>query len=156
MACRLCDAKPLSKLMRVIIDWTLRNKLQWNFNQNTKLFIDENASKSIVCEMTAILSWGRWIDLIAVLSWQHYLATTYALHSPYTLKTTANFRPRPDVGLTKQICPIHYHFFLKSKISLTETFNEVRFCSSHPWHKSWHWIRFKHIFNVHLWLCASL
>ena len=33
MACRLFGAKPLSKL-------------QWNFNQNTKFFIDENASEN--------------------------------------------------------------------------------------------------------------
>ena len=40
------------------IKWTFRNKIQWNFNQNTKLFIHENASENIVCEMAAILSGG--------------------------------------------------------------------------------------------------
>ena len=44
-----------------IINWTRRNKLQWNFNQNTKVFIHENASENIVCEMAAVLSWGRWV-----------------------------------------------------------------------------------------------
>ena len=46
---------------------TLRNKLQWNFNQNTKFFIPENASENIVCEMVAILfgeveltHWGQY------------------------------------------------------------------------------------------------
>ena len=43
----------------VIINWTLRNKLPWNFNQNTKRFILVNASEYIVCEITAILSRGR-------------------------------------------------------------------------------------------------
>ena len=38
-----------------IVNWALRNKLQWNFKQNTKLFIHENASEHIVCEMVAIL-----------------------------------------------------------------------------------------------------
>ena len=37
------------------------NKFQWNFNQNTKLFIHENASENVVCEMAAILSRGRWV-----------------------------------------------------------------------------------------------
>ena len=41
-----------------IVNWTLRNKLQWNFNQNTKLFIHANASENIICEMVAILSRG--------------------------------------------------------------------------------------------------
>ena len=39
--------------------YTLRNKLQWHFNQNTNLFIHENAFESRVCEMAAILSWGH-------------------------------------------------------------------------------------------------
>ena len=39
---------------QVIADLTPRNKLQWSFNQNTKLFIHENASENIVCEMAAI------------------------------------------------------------------------------------------------------
>ena len=43
----------------VIVDWTLRNKLQWNFNQNTKRFIHENASENIVCEMVAIFVLGE-------------------------------------------------------------------------------------------------
>ena len=40
----------------VIVNWTPRNKLHWNFSQNTKLFIHENASEHIVCETAAILS----------------------------------------------------------------------------------------------------
>ena len=44
-------------------NWTLRNKPQWNFNKNTKLVIHENASESVICEMAAILSRGRWVNL---------------------------------------------------------------------------------------------
>ena len=60
----------LSPILRQAIIWTnsvslsigpLGKKLQWNFNQNTGLFIHENALKTIVCEMAAILSWGRWV-----------------------------------------------------------------------------------------------
>ena len=47
----------------VIVNWTLRNKLQWNLNQNTKLFIHQNASSNIVCEMAAILFRGRWVKV---------------------------------------------------------------------------------------------
>ena len=45
----------------VIFDWNLRNTFQWNFNQNTKCFIHENAYESILCKMAAILSRGRWV-----------------------------------------------------------------------------------------------
>ena len=55
MACRLFGAASLSKL---IVNWILRNKFQWNFNHNKKLFIHENAYKNIFGEMAAILSWG--------------------------------------------------------------------------------------------------
>ena len=64
MVCRLIGTKPLSgqtfRYSQELSHGPLvyRNKLQWNFNQNRKLFIRENASEYIVCEMTAILSRG--------------------------------------------------------------------------------------------------
>ena len=57
----------LSPVLRQAITWTNvdilpeLDKLQWNSNQNTKLFIDENAVENVVCEMAAILSRGRWV-----------------------------------------------------------------------------------------------
>ena len=61
MVSRLFGAKPLN-LCWVIVIWTLSKKLHWNFNQNIKLSIHENASEIIVCGMAAILSRGRWIN----------------------------------------------------------------------------------------------
>ena len=52
----------------IIVNWTLKNKLQWNFNQNIKLFTHEHASDNIVCEMSAILSSGRWVKTRKVKS----------------------------------------------------------------------------------------
>ena len=43
----------------VIVNWTLRNKFQWNFHKNIKLFIHANASENIVCNMVTILSRGE-------------------------------------------------------------------------------------------------
>ena len=55
------------------MNWTLSNKLQQNFNQNTKFFIHENAYENIVCEMVAILSGGgggggggEWVNRISI------------------------------------------------------------------------------------------
>ena len=45
------------------VNWNLRNKLQWNFYLNTKLFIHKNASENTICEMTSIFSRGRWVKL---------------------------------------------------------------------------------------------
>ena len=54
------------------------NKHQWNFNQNTKLFIHENASKNIVCEMAAILSRWRWVKG----KWQCYTQGSCYVQNP--------------------------------------------------------------------------
>ena len=39
-----------------IVNKTPRNKLQWKFNQNSNISIQENAFESVVCEKAAILS----------------------------------------------------------------------------------------------------
>ena len=46
----------------LMVNWTPRNKLQWNLNHNTKLSIQENAFKNVVYEISAILSRGRWVN----------------------------------------------------------------------------------------------
>ena len=69
----------------VNVNWTIRNKPQWNFNHNTKIFIHENASENIICEMAAILPRGDeiiiniyvWISplspiCVARSRWVHY------------------------------------------------------------------------------------
>ena len=43
----------------LIVNGTLKNKLQWNLNQNTAFFI--HAFETVVCEMADILSRGRWV-----------------------------------------------------------------------------------------------
>ena len=53
----------------LIINCTLRNKLHWNFNQNTKFSIHENASKYIVCKVAAILSGGDGFMVIHAVKW---------------------------------------------------------------------------------------
>ena len=67
MACRLFGAKPLSKPMLDYSQLSHKNKFQWKFNQNTKVFIHENASENIVCEMAVILSSGRWVKHIHLI-----------------------------------------------------------------------------------------
>ena len=46
-----------------IVNWTLRNKLQWNFNRNSNILIQENAVESVVCQTAAILSRPQWVKL---------------------------------------------------------------------------------------------
>ena len=68
MACHLFSIEPFSwshylNQCWLIVNWTLRNKLQWNLNRNTKLFTHKNASENDVCEMAAILSRERRVPL---------------------------------------------------------------------------------------------
>ena len=63
IACRLFGAKPLSNQCWAIVNWILRNTLQWIFFIKIKRkIIHENASENIVFEMAAILSSGRWVN----------------------------------------------------------------------------------------------
>ena len=46
----------------VIVNWTLMNKLQQNFNQNTKHFIHKNASENIrLLGLSSMMSSRSWI-----------------------------------------------------------------------------------------------
>ena len=62
-----------------IVNWTLGNKLQWNFNQNTKIFLHENASENIVCETAAILSGGDELKMNCSL----YVFSTVLVSGPH-------------------------------------------------------------------------
>ena len=44
-----------------MVNWTLGNKLQWNFNRNSYNFIEENAYENVVCETVAILSRTQYV-----------------------------------------------------------------------------------------------
>ena len=44
-----------------IVNWTLRNKIQWNLTQNSYIFIQENAFENVVWKMADILSRLQYI-----------------------------------------------------------------------------------------------
>ena len=45
------------------VNWTFRNKLQWNLIRNWNIFIQENALQSVVWKMSAILSRTRCVNM---------------------------------------------------------------------------------------------
>ena len=47
--------------------WTTRNKLQWNLNRNSYIFIHENAFGNVVWEMAAILSRPQCVNMVWTL-----------------------------------------------------------------------------------------
>ena len=48
-----------------IVNWALRNKLQWDLYRNSNIFIQGNAFESVVCEMAGILSRPQCINKLA-------------------------------------------------------------------------------------------
>ena len=64
----------------MIANGTLRNKLQWNFDQNTKHLLCENTSGNIVYEMATILSRERCVNRVTNM----YLICQYGLVSLHT------------------------------------------------------------------------
>ena len=40
----------------LIIICTIRNELQWNLNQNTKFFFQEDENENIVCKLPAMFA----------------------------------------------------------------------------------------------------
>ena len=86
MACHLFAPSHYLRQCWVIVNCILRTKVQWNFNQNTKLFSHENASENIVCKMATILSRGRWVSMVA------YSDTRPSADTALTTKWTTSFR----------------------------------------------------------------
>ena len=84
-----------------IVDWTLRNKLQWNFYRNSNIFIHENALKNVVCEMVSILSRPQCFDVYCSIAlgliyiWQKKYEIIYC-----TLKLTISYEEQTS-QLTK-------------------------------------------------------
>ena len=62
-----------------IVNWTLRNKLQWNLNRNSNIFIQENAFESVVCEMASISSRPQWV----LMGWRPYSICFYFMRSTH-------------------------------------------------------------------------
>ena len=62
MACCLAGAKPLSKSVMEYCKLNSWEKpLEWNFYQNSYIFIEENAFENVVCELASILSFPQII-----------------------------------------------------------------------------------------------
>ena len=66
MACSLVCAKPLSEPMLEYYQMDPRNELQWNFYQNSFIFIQENPFENVVWKMAAILSRLQCVEILCL------------------------------------------------------------------------------------------
>ena len=82
MACRLIGAKPLSEPMLDYCQLDPCEHISVKSNQNTTIFIEENARENVVCEMAFILSRpqcvkpfpGRPLVKLYVYIWRYQVA----------------------------------------------------------------------------------
>ena len=66
-----------------IVNWTLRNEIQWNVNRNSNTFIEENTFENVVCEVLFISSrlqiTNHRIHMDTTPWWRHQMETFSAL-----------------------------------------------------------------------------
>ena len=65
-----------------IVNWTPRNKLQWNFNRNSYIFIQENPFENVVWKMAAMLSRSQCVKMNSTKSRQGRVQ----MHGLYSLR----------------------------------------------------------------------
>ena len=114
----------------VTVNWTLRNKLQWNFNQTTKLFIHKNASENIVCEKAAILSRGDELISLCMFASSPHQTPCYSVDRlPHweSIKSSLVFI-NTNITLfiwdctSKAPLPFYYHHILLYKLAPSADF----------------------------------
>ena len=99
MACHLFGAKPLPERMLAYYQLDPWEQLKGNLNQNTKLFIDEDAFQNIFCKVAAILSGG----MSKKNAWNSYQSCEPTMHC----------------NLTRILCSFRYSQFM-CRVAVTQ------------------------------------
>ena len=116
-----------------IVNWSLRIKLQWNFNHNWNSFIQEKAFKNFVWTMAVILSWPlcvnthgtQWIIAVEVGQYHGCWCPGF-LHCQVIISKDNNYAGQTGpclwweaistncsiLGLKNIFYPLHAKFFL--------------------------------------------
>ena len=88
-----------------IVNSNLGNKLHWNSNHDTKLFIHENAFEIVVCKMAAILAIlprGRWVKNEKSLVWWAQVCGSKSLLICEDNQRQCTFDPPTMVMITRE------------------------------------------------------
>ena len=107
-----------------IVNWPARSKLQWNFNQNTKVFIREIASENIVCGVAIVLSGGRWVKLqncpiVLHRMWWHIdrnYARSISLNGLRPIQNGRHFLDEISNAFSKY----HWSLFLRVQLTISQ------------------------------------
>ena len=102
MACRLAAASHYLNQCWNIVKWTPGNNIQWNFDQNSYIFIQWNAFENVVWKMAAILSRPQCVDEKA---FSRKLGCDWLMlkHQPITAKFSAKSFSYPGHARRRQV-----------------------------------------------------
>ena len=83
MACRIFAPSHYLNQCWVNVNWTIRNKFQWNFNRNSNIFIQGNVLKMSSEKWRPCCPEGD--ELIMTMFWSNYSLQIYSCNSPDNL-----------------------------------------------------------------------
>ena len=115
-----------------IVNWTLGNKLQWNLNRISNIFIQENEFENVVWKMAAILSRPQCVKLTSQYhtSWW----TGYAMHigrhviEPVWLLYSSEHKSlNIQWSITSFTCCHYFHVFTNAK-AVTFVTKFIEYC----------------------------
>ena len=139
------------------VNWTQGNIFQWNFNQNTIIFIQENAFGNVVCKMPTILfkssmCWTKfWKQCRKSTSQFSPIQAIQLMVEETVIYLTLNMRGPSYLGLTESISwllmpwlltspghqqPWYWLCRIRRFLSyLRKDFNNLRRINVEKWHK---------------------
>ena len=107
-----------------IVNCTLRNKLQWNFNQNSNVFIHENALQNLICEMASTLPQPQCVNQWSsvAFTWSNFTGNAPDMNHWTVFEncifkiTSTSLRGQwvNRIGITHQITKMGQNFALNS------------------------------------------
>ena len=110
MACHLFGTKPLPEPKLTYCQLDPYEQTSMKFKSKYKLFIQENTSEYVVCEMAAILSRGRWVKGQAI-TWisddQDLLHHMPSLYRPHLGKYDVNHQMETFLCYCRFVQGIH-------------------------------------------------
>ena len=98
----------------IIVNWTFVNIFQWKFNQNTVIFIEENARENVVCEMASILSRPQCVNKTNCYGCEYSLEMNIAIAISRTISVVVIFIPcknsawRKNSAIISLLCNCKY------------------------------------------------
>ena len=121
MASRLGSAKPLSEPMLDFVNWTLRNKLQWNLNRNSDISIQENVFGN-VWKKAASLFQPQCVNASLGEAGTYHYEVLCAVNASWEDFLWCHFDPNTRPSL----CLCSEYFWQLLHIKMSEVFTQIK------------------------------